>query len=129
VRNPVIVKGFPIPRREKDERELEIPLGLIATLGNASRATIFDQGLVIKGYSSMLVLVKRKKSVVWHFLFHTDDTRIPYLEAGKVCHSRLSTEDLDLYHLESSRNLVGWSSSVRLQTGKFSQFSFHEEFY
>jgi hypothetical protein len=130
VRNPVIVRGFPIPRRENEERGIEMPLGLMAGLGNASRATVFDQGLVIKGHSTMFVPVKREKnSVVWHFLFHQDETRIPYLEASKLCHSRLSSEELDSSRLEISRNFVGWSSSVHLQAGKLSQLRFCEELY
>ena len=115
VRNPVIVKGFPIPRRGNEERGLEIPLELMASLGKSSRATIFGQGLVMKGYSTMLVPIKRiKKSVVWHFLCNEDETRIPYLDANKFCHNRLSTEELDSSDLEVARNFVGWSSSVHL---------------
>lgn len=118
IRNPVVVKGFPILRRENEERGLEMPLQLMAKLGNAERATVFHGGLVIKGHSTMFVPTRSvKQSVVWHFLFREDETRIPYLEASKLCNGRLSTEEFDASHLEISRNFVGWSSSVHVQTG------------
>ncbi|KUJ09813.1 uncharacterized protein LY89DRAFT_740880 [Mollisia scopiformis] len=122
LRNPVVVKGYPIPRREHGERGLEIQLPLMAALGNAERATVFDEGLVIKGHSTMFVPTKQEEqSVLWHFLFHEDETRMSYLEAAKYCQSRVPLEELDASHLETSRNFVGWSSSVYLQTGTRSE--------
>jgi hypothetical protein len=119
VRNPVIVKGFPIPRRQNGEKGLEIRLELLSALGNASRITTFGQGLIIKGHSTMFVPIKRtNKSTIWHFLFNKDETRISYLDADKHCSDRLSLEDLCYSDLETTRTFVGWSSSVHLQTGK-----------
>lgn len=119
VRNPVVVKGFPIPKRSFGEKGLEIQLPLMTYLGNAERATVFDQGLVIKGHSTMFVPIdQEKKSILWHFLYHEDETRISYLEASKFCPTRLGSEAMDASHLEISRNFMGWSSSVSLQTGK-----------
>jgi len=118
-RNPVIVKGCPILRRGNEERGLEIPLGMMASLGRASRATVFGQGLVIKGFSTMFVPVTRvENSVVWHFLFHEDESRIPYLEASQLCYGRVSTDVLDAPYIEGSRNFLGWSSSIEVFAGK-----------
>jgi len=118
-RNPVIVRGSPILTRGTEEKGLEIPLGVMAGLGRTSRATVFDYGLVMKGFSTMFVPVKCvKNSVIWHFLFHEDETRIPYLSASKLCHGRLSSDSLDASGIEDARNFLGWSSSVEVCTGK-----------
>lgn len=118
-RNPFIVQGFPILSRPHGEQGLEIPLNMMADLGMCDRVTIFDNHLVIKGFSSMFVPTKRiKNSVQWHFIYQQDGSRISYLEADARCTVRLHIADLDATRLESSRNFVGWASSVLTQIGK-----------
>lgn len=119
-KNPVIVKGFPILAREHHKSGLEIPLNMMARLGEATRATQFDGQLQIKGFSTMFVPTQRIcNSVLWHFLYNENETRMPYLPAknGSLTCARLDTVNYSC--LESTRSFLGWVSSVRLQTGKF----------
>ena len=58
-RNPVVVKGYPIPRRSESDTGLEIPLNMMAGLARTQRANIFNGKLFIKGFSTMLVPTKR----------------------------------------------------------------------
>ncbi|RDW58641.1 hypothetical protein BP6252_13117 [Coleophoma cylindrospora] len=115
--NPVIAKGYPIPKR-KDEKGLEISLDYMAQLGQAYRATIFNGHLVLKGHIAMFVPVQSfGNSVVWHFLISQDESRMSYLKGEELGIDCVSSKVLDYYHLESVRNFVGWSSIVEIQTG------------
>lgn len=77
-RNPVVVPGFLILARRYGERGLEIPLNMMAHLGEADRATMFGDQLLIKGFSVMFVpTLRTPDSVLWHFLFDRENVRIP----------------------------------------------------
>lgn len=119
-RNPIIVKGYPILARVNGEKGLEIPLNMMAGLGEASRVTNFDGGLLIKGFSTMFCPTQRmKNSLLWHFLYNDDGSRMPYLSADNISGGRLSIQDVDSPFLEHSRHFLGWASSVEIHAGKF----------
>ncbi|TVY32542.1 hypothetical protein LSUB1_G007997 [Lachnellula subtilissima] len=114
-RNPIVVRGFPILARFNGERGLEIPFNMMAGLGQATRVTNFDGGLVIKGCSSMFYPTQRiQNSVLWHFLVNENGKRISYLSAEG---HRASIHDVDATCLERSRNFLGWASSVEIHAG------------
>jgi hypothetical protein len=118
-RNPVIVQGFPILTRSLEEKGLEIPLNMMARLGEASRATNFGDGIVIKEFSTMFCPTKRiKDSILWHYLFERDGSRISYLSADSRCPSRARIQSVDAACLQASRNFLGWASSVEIHTGE-----------
>jgi hypothetical protein len=78
-RNPVIARGFPILARNHEEKVLEIPLNMMAKLGEASRAMNFDGILAIRGFSTLFVPTERTgNSVLWHFLYEESQNRISY---------------------------------------------------
>lgn len=54
-RNPTVVQGFPILRRESICYGLEIPLNMMAGLIGTARAHVFNNITILKGFSSMLV--------------------------------------------------------------------------
>lgn len=56
--NPVIVRGFPIPRRADADRGLEVPLDIVAGLTNCRRVVNFAGTTFIKGFAAMLAAVK-----------------------------------------------------------------------
>jgi hypothetical protein len=91
---------------------------MMAALGGAERATIFDGQLLVKGFSTMFIPTRRvENSIVWHFLFNEDKTRISYT-AAKQSRVPFSGSDLvDYQCLLTSRSFLGWSSSVTLHTG------------
>jgi hypothetical protein len=118
-RNPVLVKGFPILARKHKEKGLEIPLNMMAGLGEATRATNFDGSLVMKGFSTMFVLTGRtENSVLWHFLHEKYQNRISYLCARQRCSNPVPIGSEDVVSLESTRHFVGWASSAVTRTGK-----------
>jgi hypothetical protein len=55
LRNPVLVKGYPILRRSEPNTGLEIPLNIMAALARALRATTFNKRLFVKGFCTMLI--------------------------------------------------------------------------
>lgn len=118
-KNPVVVRGYPILARNQEEKGLEIPLNMMANLGEASRATSFDGSLVIKGFSTMFVLTERNEnSVLWHLLYEDNNSRISYLSARERCSNQVLIDSVDAFHLESTRNFLGWASSVVMRAGK-----------
>ena len=119
-RNPVIAKGYPVLARNHREKGLEIPLNMMAQLGEASRATKFDGSLVIKGFSTMFVPTERTgNSVLWHFLYEENQARISYLSARRHCSNYALIDTVDSLCLNSTRNFLGWASSVVMRTGKW----------
>ncbi|KAH8812428.1 hypothetical protein F5884DRAFT_309735 [Xylogone sp. PMI_703] len=112
-RNPVVVKGYPIPRRSETDAGLEIPLNLMAGLTGARRVNSFNGKLFIKGFSSMLIPTKRNRDIlVWHLLYNQDGARISYLETT-VPHA----ENINISNLESARHILGWCSEVKYCAG------------
>ena len=83
-RNPVIVKGFPILARSHGEKGLEIPLNMMAGLGEAYRVTNFDDGLLIKGFSTLFYPTLRiDNSIQWHYLLTKTAVESSSFAAGK----------------------------------------------
>ena len=109
---------FPIPERQS-EIGLEIRLHLAAVLIGAQHAVEFDGGIVLKGYSSMLVPISRENDIVqWHLvLSETDGERISYQEGIRKCERRVLLETLNLEDLNSTRAIVGWCSHVKSTLG------------
>jgi hypothetical protein len=128
-KNPVIVPGFPILARDQSERGLEIPLEMMARLGGAERATIYDGQFIIKGFSTMFVPTElTHNSITWHFVFNQNEERISYLEAKKRCPDEVVITTYAC--LESSRNFLGWTTSVLLYTGEYYVFQpFNRRYY
>lgn len=119
-RNPIMVEGYPISARVNGEKGLEIPLNMMAGLGQASRATTFDGGLVIKGHSAMFCPTQRiKNSVLWHYLFNHDGSRMSYLAPNSLLGGRASIHEVDTTCLEYSRNFLGWTSHAEIYAGEF----------
>ncbi|TVY93688.1 hypothetical protein LAWI1_G001611 [Lachnellula willkommii] len=88
---------------------------MMAGLGQATRVTNFDGGLVLKGCSSMFYPTQRiQNSVLWHLLVNEDGKRMSYLSAKGY---RASIHDVDAVCLERSRNFLGWASSVEIHAG------------
>jgi hypothetical protein len=107
-RNPVVVEGFPIPRRSKIETGLEIPLHIMAGLAESQRVNTFDGKVFIKGFSTMLVLVKKCTDlIIWHLLYNKDGNRISYLD------STVSPgEDASVSDVEKTRHVLGWCCQI-----------------
>ncbi|KAJ8122133.1 hypothetical protein ONZ43_g1593 [Nemania bipapillata] len=92
---------------------------LMAAIIGARHAATFDGGIVIKGFSSMFVPVKRTKDgIQWHYVANTDpDVQLSYDEGVKQCSTRLLLLDLDFASLGTARSFIGWNSEVELRVG------------
>lgn len=114
LKSPVLVTGFPILAKSIDESGIEMPLDIMACLTGSHRVIDFDEKVVLKGFSTMLTAVKRTEGfLIWHYTFHADKSRIPFLEATPP-----ENDNIHLGLLESSRHVIGWCSSARYHTGK-----------
>ena len=112
-RNPVVVKGFPIPRRAEPDTGLEAPLNLMAGLIRTRRADTFNGRLLIKAFSAMLIPMKRcADTFIWHLLYNKDGSRISYPDNTVPCIENVSVADL-----VRVRHVVGWCSEVRNYAG------------
>lgn len=115
-RNPVIVKGYPIPRPPLSNMGLEISLDTMAHLAGTRHIHLFNNKIFIKAFSTMLVPTRHSDNIfVWHLLSKKNGDRISYLDSDGS-----HVEETKLNDLETSRHILGWSSSVRYLTGKSS---------
>jgi len=113
-RNPVIVAGYPIPRRSEPNTGLEIPLDIMAALVRTRRANVFSGKLFIKGFSAMLIPTRRSGDMlIWHYLYNKDGKYLSY-QNTIVPHA----ESVSFFHLRKPRHFVGWCSDAKLTAGK-----------
>lgn len=114
-RNPIAVKGFPIPHRSRHETGLEIPLNLLAGLVHAENADIFDNKIFIKGFSSLLVPTKYMRDqgqIIWHLFYNPSGDRISYRDGMKGHVANVTLPDLG-----TSRHILGWCLDARCYAG------------
>ena len=116
--NPVIAHGFPTAHRNHNEVGLEIPLDMMAALGGARHAADYEGGLVLKGYSALLVPIRRHEdSVQWHLIRARDEERISYQEASLQCPNRALLKDLNHEALITTRAFLGWWKEAEINLG------------
>lgn len=79
-RNPVVVLGYPISRRQQDVPGLELPLDIMAELAQTRYLNPFAGRLILKGFSTILVPTAASDTLVtWHLLHNPDGSRISYI--------------------------------------------------
>ncbi|KIL83643.1 hypothetical protein FAVG1_13126 [Fusarium avenaceum] len=112
-KNPVIVRGYPIPRRPQWRTGLEIPLNIMAGLVQTQRVDQFDNKIYIKGFAMMLVPSQRIEDILhWHLVYNKDGSRISYLD------DNLDQEKyITRLNLEDFRHVLGWCSEVKFYAG------------
>ncbi|CAG8265990.1 unnamed protein product [Penicillium salamii] len=112
-RNPVVVEGYPINRRSILHPGLEMPLSLMAVLVGTSHVQPFAGKLFFKGFSTMLMSIKRDTDVLlWHLISCKDDERVSYNEGIP-----LSNYTVQLADLQHSRHILGWCSAAMCMAG------------
>ncbi|KAJ6260647.1 hypothetical protein Dda_4874 [Drechslerella dactyloides] len=112
-RNPVIVIGYPIPRRRDQDTGLEIPLNMMAGLAQTQTVQSFNEKILIKGFSTLLVPTKRAgDALIWHLIYNRNGNRISYLD-NFVPH----IEKLSVSELETVRHILGWCSESEYYAG------------
>ncbi|RFN52382.1 tea/atts transcription factor activity protein family [Fusarium flagelliforme] len=113
LRNPVIVEGYPIPRRKRYGVGLEMPLNVMAGLNSSPRIHKYEGNYYLKGYSTALVPTEKiGNMVLWHLYYSDDGSRLPYPNpTGLQCTS------VNIQDLTAARHVVGWCSNAKFMTG------------
>lgn len=117
-RNPVIVRGYPIRQRIEYGTGLEMPLNIMAGLVQSQQVDQFRERTYIKGFSTMLILTRRKEdSLYWHLVYNKDGTRISYLDADE--YKADQAQNIAQSELESLRHVLGWCSEAKFYAGNY----------
>jgi hypothetical protein len=118
-RNPVIVKGYPIPRRSEHDTGLEIPFDIMVRLAQAWHATTFGGKLFLKGFSTIMIPTKHLGDLVlWHMVFNELGNRISYTDPRIRNIPRATLKGVSLSDLKIARHVLGWCSHVKNYAGR-----------
>jgi len=115
----LVACGFPMIARNGVVKGLEVPLDMMTALAEANYATHYDQTLLLKGFSTMLVPTQlTEQSVVWHFST-IQEKRIDYCTYRECCDKCIDKYVLNIYRLQDLdfRNFVGWAPCVTRHLG------------
>ncbi|KAK3339826.1 hypothetical protein B0T25DRAFT_466620 [Lasiosphaeria hispida] len=111
--NPVIVRGFPIPRRADTDTGLEVPLDMVARLTNCQRVVNFAGTTFIKGFAAMLTAVKVVgDTVYWHLSYNADGSYISYAEweaSGSFASQTLSMDSIARSRAPDAEYEIEWT--------------------
>lgn len=113
-RNPVLVKGYPIPNRAEWHTGLEIPLNVMAGLARGDQLDRFNERVYIKGFSTLLIPTRQRGDILsWHMIYNRDGSRISFLDDSM-------DQEQHIGHLDFSslRHVLGWCSEARFYAGK-----------
>lgn len=117
--NPILVKGYPIPRRPEIGKGLEMSLQMMAQLACARKTTNISGTFVLKGFSTIVIPTRRYQDMIyWHVVFNEDGSHLSYSDARVKEVLWCYPTELSVTDLENSRHVVGWSTNVRNFTGK-----------
>lgn len=112
--NPVVARGYPIPRRTQYGSGLEIPLNVMAGLTGCPRINQYMGCHFLKGFSTALVPTeKTKDAVLWHLYYSEDGSRLPYPNMEPM-----EKVNIGLGELTRARHIVGWCSKAQFFAGK-----------
>lgn len=113
-----IAWGFPIAERQ-NETGLEMPIQMMAAIAGVRHAMEFEGGVVLKGFSSMFVPIRREEDrVQWHLISSSDcETRLPYREALRHCPNRALVNEVSLEDLNRTRAIIGWCGEMIFMLG------------
>lgn len=89
---------------------LEVSIDLMAALAGARHAVEYKETVVLKGFSTMLLPVRRNKdNVQWHLITSVDaDSHLPYEEGFQRCPNRASLSEVNLECLRDTRAIIDW---------------------
>jgi hypothetical protein len=120
-KNPLLVQGFPVARRQVSYHGLEISLGSAAQLMRTRHLQLFDSKLYLKSFSALLVAVATTpEAVMWHYLCNENGGYLPYSEADNGLQTMDEEDAISLFtnRLHLKRHFVGWCAESVYLTGK-----------
>lgn len=111
----VIVPGFPTPERS-DQIGLEIPYSIMTALARIWHPIEHDGGLILKGFSTMLVPISDKADAIqWHFISDEVGRRLPTASFKDRIEEWHRFKSLD--EIENKRMFVGFCRRVKILLG------------
>lgn len=115
-RNPVVVKGYSIPRRGRYNSGLEVALNMMSRLTESPRIHQYGGKHLLKGFSTAVFPTDTMdNTLVWHLCCADDGSRLPYPDfEGIRC------IDTALDEIASRRHILGWCTEARICAGKLS---------
>jgi hypothetical protein len=113
-RNPVIVEGYPIPRRSRYNSGLEIPLNMMSRLAESPRLHQYMGKHLLKGFSTAVFPTETlEDALLWHLHCTDDGSRLPYPDLGGTrCFG------MPPHEMTSRRHILGWCSEAKLCAGE-----------
>jgi hypothetical protein len=119
-RNICVADGFPVRTRPGEEHGLEIPFDMMAQLGGAHRATYWGGQLVVKGFETLFVPVKKTDACIsWHLVTKTNRRRVSYNSAEELNHGL--EHPVHVGDLLDCRHFLGWVPEASQHAGEWSE--------
>ena len=111
----VMARGFPTPPRS-GEVGIEIPYSLMTSLSRILYPVQFDGGLLLKGFSTMLVPIKcSQDSIQWHFISGEEKKRLPTGSVNTRIKEWCRMDDSSIF--SQRKAFLGWCKSVKVHLG------------
>jgi hypothetical protein len=118
-RNPVLVTGYPIPRRAESKTGLEISLAMMAELVQSQSLVKIAERTILKGFCSLAVVTGVvRDAIIWHFLFNSSGERISYSDHRLEDIDYGKAQALTLRGVGSGRHIIGWCGDIKDYLGK-----------
>ncbi|GAB7326961.1 hypothetical protein MBLNU13_g10914t3 [Cladosporium sp. NU13] len=115
-RNCCIADGVSVNTRQEGEEGLELPFSMMATLGGFDRVANYAGQLVLKGFETLFVPVRKSgESLVWHLITKPNGRRISYNAMYTL--SDQADPTVCMQDLYDSRHFLGWVSNASQHTG------------
>lgn len=115
-RNCCIANGVSVKTREEEEKGLELSFSLMAKLGGFDRVADYAGQLVMKGFETLFVPIKKTGgSIIWHLITKPNGRRISYNAMYALPESPDSA--VCMQDLSHSRHFLGWVSNASQHTG------------
>ena len=112
----VIACGPTAPR--SDEMGLEMSFDMMVALAGIHHAVTFEGGLLLKGFSTILVPTHiYPESIQWHFLSVEDERLLSYGEVRKSCSTRVLGNKISFESMRRKRAFVGWCKTAETCLG------------
>jgi hypothetical protein len=126
-RNSCVANGVSVNTRQEEEKGLEIPFSLIATLGGFDRVADYAGQLVLKGFETLFVPMKKSGgSIIWHLITKPNGRRISYNAMYALPGQPDAT--VCMQDLFDSRHFLGWVSNASQHAGITTPFPFYRIF-
>jgi hypothetical protein len=113
-RNPVVVEGYPIPRRSRYNTGLEVPLNMMSRLADSPRIHQVMGTYLLKGFSTAIAPTETLDgSVLWHLYCTEDGSWLPYPDPETNRYAEVSLDGVT-----GGRHILGWCTEASLFTGE-----------